>query len=93
MSLAGKAFLYLIYFATIGVLVGLIVTSSKSNPPRPIPVTVHSQPKQPPAVSSTKTPPPLVNTGPGNIISLFVIVSITSTIVYRQIIIRQTNAD
>jgi hypothetical protein len=114
MSRGAKAFLYIIYFAVLCVLVGLIISSSRSKTihPTPTPVTQSDKHATKPA---TKTPAntssqassgttattnsagaaanatstTLSNTGPGDVIGLFAVVSITGSLAYRQLIIRR----
>lgn len=114
MSRGAKAFLYIIYFAVLCILVGLIISSSRSKTTHstPVPVTQsHKRATTPVTRAPASTPPPasssttattnsagaaanatstaLTNTGPGDVIGLFAVVSITGSLAYRQLIIRR----
>jgi Na+/H+-dicarboxylate symporter len=113
MSKPGKAFLYLIYFAIVAILVGFIVDSFRVNNPSavskaPAPAQhqrqTASQPSQAASGTSTtpsstpaQTPSPATNspvladTGPGSIVSLFVIASITGATLHRRRLSKRFN--
>jgi len=87
MSRGGHVFLYLIYFAILVVLGHAIITAFKTTTPAPKaqPSTHHQvaqtnqtpQPAKPnPAQSQPSANNSLVNTGPGDVIGLFIITSL-----------------
>lgn len=95
MARAGKVFLYLVYFAAVIVLAGVIthsLTSNKSTPTRP--TTPHpavaSVPKPQPATQTPTAPAPssgLADTGPGNVVAVFLGASLVGSAAYRQLLV------
>jgi hypothetical protein len=92
MGRALKAFLYLIYFALVIVLAGFIThsfTSNTSTSPNP-PAVHHTTVATPKPALQTPAPTPspaLTNTGPGNVVVVFIGASIIGSIAYRQLLV------
>jgi hypothetical protein len=99
MARAGKIFLYVVYFAVVVVLGGVIThsltkssTPKSPKPSKPATSQQHKQAASPKPGSSQPGAPastPLANSGPGDVAGIFVAASVSGALMYRFVIINR----